>query len=525
MLDVQRGKDGSMVVSTQGATFFAHHHYDKDGVLRGGQGGGPSPMYISVGSALPTITGDGAAMVEVMLSMERCRHAENGPVGVLLPEANSKKPIFSGNPKILWNGVPVMVCDPLVSFVNEKLGSTPFALWVFTVAKTVSKRFSGDDAGQISWAPGDGKAELKTKQANLKSYVDNILSTRQSSNLMAELPKDVVKVLITLDHAVVQWGLDSGCNADDLEAARNDAMEAFLVKGIASMIKRSVGPEEDQRAVNALDRACGKVLEEAGRELATMLLNSSTSQLPVATQDKLRALKSEDLSRSKDAAKKRGDVTGSSRNKNTADKPVRAFSHDSGVKNRADASVNPTLSVLYQGTAFQSLPGSLRKMVRSTLNGLEGSVKPNDVQRAAMACVDNWRVANPERFGAIRDEIAAFRNELARGFWRTDLVDVLARSVRPTPLTTASSSHIKPVSSSSATPLSTTSAKLALEEVSENTESDSDDVRTESSTEESPSAEESSSSEEKREVDAGKGPTSGTGSETDDETAPEDEKS
>jgi hypothetical protein len=505
MLDVQTGADGSMVISTQGATFFAHHHYDKKGVLRG-QGGGPLPMYVSVASTTPIVTGDGAAMVEVMLSMERCGHARHGPVGVLLPEANSMEPIFSRNPKILWNGVPVKVCDPLVSFVNEKLGSTPFSQWVFTVAKTVSKRFAGDSARQISWASGDGpvKNELKREKLErekLEPYVTQILGVLKSSNLMSELPKDLVSVLTTLDHAVVQWGLDSGSNGDDIEAARNDAMEAFLVKSIASTIKRSAGPGEDPVAVNALDTACGKVLEGAGRGLATMMLKSSTSQLPVATQDKLRALKHADLSRSNDKTRggradkvKQGDVTGLSQNKHRSDTPGRALSHDSGVKKHFDAPLDSMLNVLDQEPAFQGLPGELRKLIRSVLGGLDAKAKPSDVETAAVDCVSLWLVANSDSSDSVQIRTDAFKAELANGFWRANLISMAdgAKRAKPT---------------------------FAPKEESEATESDSDldsdDVLTDSS------SDEGSSFEKMERVDAGTGATSGSESEHDEVRAPE----
>jgi hypothetical protein len=518
MLDVQKGNDGSMVVSTQGATFFAHHHYDKKDVLQGGPGGGPLPMYVSVASTTPIVTGDGAAMVEVMLSMERCRHAQNGPAGVLLPEANSTKPIFSRNPKILWNGVPVKVCDPLVSFVNEKLAATPFAQWVFTVAKTVSKRFAGDNAREISWASGDGLIDSELKRAKLEPFVTQILAEMKSPNLMSQLPKDLITVLITLDHAVVQWGFDSGSSADDLEAARNDAMDAFLVKGIASVIKRSAGPGEDPAAVNALDTACGNVLKGAGRGLATMILKSSTSQLPAATQEKLRALRHADLSRSNDNTLrgradtvKQGDVTGLSKTNYRSDTPGRALSHDSGVKKHSDAPLDSMLSVLYQEPAFQGLPGKLRKLIRSVIGGLDAKAKPRDVESAVVDCVSLWIVANSDSSDSVQIRTDAFKSVLANGNWRTDMVSMADGVKQPKP-TTASS-----VTSG----LPTVPVNLAPGEESEDTEPDSDldsdDVRTESS------SDEASSSEKMESVDAGSGATSGSESEHDEVRAPEAE--
>jgi hypothetical protein len=449
MLDVHKRKDGSMVVCTQGTTFFAHHHYDKKGVLQGGKGGGPLPMYVSVASSTPIVTDDGMAMVEVMLSMERCRHTKNGPVGVLLHEANPAQGIFVRNPKILWNGAPVNMCDPLVSFVNDKLGATHLSKVVFTVVKSVGNDFSGDKARQISWASGDGQAESESKKTKLEPYASAITKCLQSSNLFVELPKELVTVLTTLDHGVVEWGLDSGSTAAEIEAARHDAMEAFLVKGITSMIKRSAGPGEIPDAVHSLDKACAKLMKGAGRGLATQILKASTSLLPVETQEKLRALQRAEVSGAKDGiagsrTEKRGLASGQGLSKGQRDKPVRAFSHDSAFSKDVDAPWKPTLNLLYQGIAFRNLPTSLQRLVESRLNGLKGIITSDRVDQNAMDCVDEWRQANPRDAKAIQYDIGLFTKELANGFWRPDLVEVLARSVKPPLSTTAGTGRNQP---------------------------------------------------------------------------------
>ena len=286
------GAQYASVVSVKGSWFMAFFTYDARGDSQGGQN---LPSFVS--TSPPVLTDDGSDWIEVMMCLERCLHVRNGACGARMPLPSSK-PIFRGNPRILWNGKEIFAYDPLVSSISANLAQTQLAKLIVTVSAKIAQDYPGTDGAGLEKRVFNiaQKSDAVVPDMDLlEPYTAPIMTAVLSGDTASRLPLDLRNRLIVLDHQIVKLALASNFSIDEIDAARQNAIVQFLVtRGISKMFP---APEASglisgsSKAVDVLSKAVNKELNKLGYKVSAGILKTSSSQLPKATREQLAVMR------------------------------------------------------------------------------------------------------------------------------------------------------------------------------------------------------------------------------------------